>query len=500
MAEWVRQLLTVTDVFILTYFLVINSSYLVLIVLASAEFVHHLRRVPFAGHEETYRSPLTEPVSVLVPAYNESAGIVQSVQAMLALRYPVFEVIVIDDGSSDDTFERLREEFGLVEVPRVVPDATPTRGGIVSIHVPRDRPDPLVVVRKENGGKTDALNTGINVAQYPLVCMVDADSILDPQALLSVAKPFSDDPVRTVASGGVIRIANGCTVVAGRIVDVRMPGKWLPRVQVVEYLRAFLLGRTGWSRLGGLLIISGAFGIFRRDLLVEVGGLAHDCIGEDAELVVRLHKHLRRQKRDYRIVFVAEPVSWSEAPSTFRVLSKQRRRWHRGITEILSKHKSMILNPRYGRIGLVAMPYYVLFELLAPVIELAGLILVPLGLYAGAVDARFALMFIAVAYGYALLLNLVALTVEEYSFHRYHRWTDLVASVLASIFENVGYRQITALWRVMGMWSAIRGGKHVWGEMTRTGFQTVQTQPFAAKPPEPPESRARQDARAESGS
>ncbi|GAA3450682.1 glycosyltransferase family 2 protein [Dactylosporangium matsuzakiense] len=488
--EWVVELLAVTDVFILTYFLLINSSYLVLIVLATAEFVRHLRRVPFAGHEETYRSPLTEPVSVLVPAHNEAAGIVQSVQAMLALRYPVFEVIVIDDGSTDDTFERLRAEYGLVEVPRVVPDATPTRGGIISIHVPKERPDPLVVVRKENGGKTDALNTGINVAQHPLVCMVDADSILDPQALLSVAKPFSDDPVRTAASGGVIRVANGCTVVAGRIVDVRMPRRWLPRVQVVEYLRAFLLGRTGWSRIGGLLIISGAFGIFRRSLLVEIGGLAHDCIGEDAELVVRLHRHLRRQKRDYRIVFVAEPVSWSEAPSTLKVLGKQRRRWHRGITEILRKHKGMILNPRYGRIGLVAMPYYVLFELLAPLIELAGVILIPLGLYVGAVNTRFALVFIAVAYGYALLLNLVALTVEEYSFHRYHRWTDLVASVLASILENVGYRQLTALWRVMGMWSAIRGGKHVWGEMTRTGFQTVQTQPFEASETARPEASA----------
>ena len=498
-AEWVRDILKVTDIFILTYFLLINSSYLILIVLAGAEFVHHLRRVPFAGHEETYRSPLTEPVSVLVPAYNESAGIVQSVQAMLALRYPVFEVIVIDDGSKDDTFDCLQAEFGLVEVPRVVPDATPTRGGIISIHVPKDRPDPLVVVRKENGGKTDALNTGINVAQYPLVCMVDADSILDPQALLSVAKPFSDDPVRTVASGGVIRVANGCQVVAGRIVDVRMPKQWLPRVQVVEYLRAFLLGRTGWSRIGGLLIISGAFGIFRKSLLIEVGGLAHDCIGEDAELVVRLHKHLRRQKRDYRIVFVAEPVSWSEAPITLKVLGKQRRRWHRGITEILTKHKSMIFNPRYGRIGMVSMPYYVFFELLAPLIELAGVILVPLGFSVGAINTRFALVFIAVAYGYALLLNLVALTVEEFSFHRYHRWTDLVASVLASILENCGYRQLTALWRTMGMWSAIRGSKHVWGEMTRTGFTTVQTQPFAVKPEEGPVT-AREGARAESGS
>ena len=219
----------------------------------------------------------------------------------------------------------------------MIPDSVPTRSEVLSVHVPRLRPDPLVVVRKTNGGKTDSLNVGINLAKHPLVCMVDADSVLDPQALLSVAKPFADDPLRTVAAGGVVRVANGCTVVAGRIVDIRMPRGWLPRIQVVEYLRAFLLGRTGWSRIGGLLVISGAFGVFRRDILIDIDGLDHDTIGEDAELVVRLHRHMRTLKRDYRIVFVAEPVSWSETPSTFGVLAKQRRRWHRGITEILTQ-------------------------------------------------------------------------------------------------------------------------------------------------------------------
>jgi cellulose synthase/poly-beta-1,6-N-acetylglucosamine synthase-like glycosyltransferase len=472
LAEWVRELLRLTDYAILAYFVLINSSYLVLIGLAWLEFVHHLRRVPFAGHEETYRSQLTQPVSVLVPAHNESAGIVQSVQAMLALRYPVFEVIVIDDGSTDDTFERLNVEYDLVEVPRVIPDSVPTRGAVLSVHMPRLRPEPLVVVRKENGGKTDAVNTGINVARYPLVCMVDADSILDPQALLSVAKPFADDPLRVVAAGGVIRVANGCSVLAGRIVDVQMPRGWLPRIQVVEYLRAFLLGRTGWSRVGGLLVISGAFGLFRRDVLLEIGGLDHDTIGEDAELVVRLHKHLRQRRRDYRVVFVAEPVSWSEAPSSLRVLARQRRRWHRGIAEIIGKHRGMIGRPRYGRIGLLALPYYVVFELMAPVVELAGIVLVPLGLWLGAVNVPFAIRFVLVAYGYALLVNLIALTVEEYSFHRYGRWKDLVAAVLASVVENFGYRQLTAFWRVQGLWSAIRRSKQVWGTMHRKGFST----------------------------
>jgi cellulose synthase/poly-beta-1,6-N-acetylglucosamine synthase-like glycosyltransferase len=338
------------------------------------------------------------------------------------------------------------------------------------VHVPRLRPEPLVVVRKDNGGKTDSLNVGINLARYPLVCMVDADSVLDPQALLSVAKPFAQDPLRVVASGGVVRIANGCRVVAGRIADVRMPGRWLPRVQVVEYLRAFLLGRTGWSRLGGLLVISGAFGLFRRDAVVAVGGLDHDTIGEDAELVVRLHRHYREQGLDYRIVFVAEPVSWSEVPSTMRVLARQRRRWHRGIAEILTKHRTMLGNPRYGRIGLVALPYYVVFELLAPMVELAGVVLVPVALVVGAVDLDFAWRFVSVAYGYAMLVNLIALAVEEYTFHRYSRWRDLAAALAASVLENVGYRQLTAFWRLQGVWAAVTGRQRVWGVMTRQGF------------------------------
>jgi cellulose synthase/poly-beta-1,6-N-acetylglucosamine synthase-like glycosyltransferase len=476
--EAVRQLLFVTDWAIFAYFVALNSSYLVLIGLAGMEFARHLRRQPFAGGDDMFRSPLTLPVSLIVPAYNEGAGIVAAVQAMTALRYPRYEIVVVDDGSTDDTFERLREQFDLVEVPRVVPGEVPYRSQVLSVHVARDHPETLTVVRKTNGGKSDALNVGINLSRHPLVCMVDADSVLDPDALLAVAKPFGDDPLRVAACGGVVRIANGCTVVGGRVVDVRMPRRWLLRIQVVEYLRAFLMGRTGWSRLGGLVVISGAFGIFRRDLVVRVGGMAYDTIGEDAELVVRLHHHLRERGEDYRVIFVAEPVSWSEAPSSLRVLGRQRRRWHRGIAEILRKHRGMIVNPRYGRIGLIALPYYVVFELFAPFIELAALVLVPLGLWADAVDLEFAWRFALVAYGYGLLVSLVALVIEEVSFHRYPRWSDLWRGVLAAVLENFGYRQVLAVWQVAGAASAWRGRQAVWGSMQRQGFDSPSVPPL----------------------
>ena len=477
MRDLVIDVLRGADYAVFGYFLALNSSYLILIVLASVEFAKHLRRAPFAGEDDMFRSPLTLPVSVIVPAYNEGAGIVPAVQAMTALRYPRYEIVVVDDGSTDDTFEKLREHFDLVEVPRVVPSEVPYVSHVVSVHVPRGGAGALTVVRKTNGGKADALNVGINLARHPLICMVDADSVLDPDALLSVAKPFGDDPLRVAACGGVVRIANGCRVVAGRVVDVRMPRSWLVRIQVVEYLRAFLMSRTGWSRFGGLVVISGAFGVFRRDLLVRIGGMAHDTIGEDAELVVRLHHYLRERGEGYRVIFVAEPVSWSEAPSRLKVLGRQRRRWHRGIAEILGKHRHMIGNPRYGRIGLVALPYYVIFELLAPFIELAALVLLPLGLWAGAVDVGFVWRFALVAYGYGLLVSLVALFIEEVSFHRYPRWADMLRGVVAAVLENFGYRQILAAWQVAGALSAWHGRPAVWGTMHRTGFDTHEPTP-----------------------
>lgn len=466
----VTWLLHAFEVPVLVYFLVINTSYLLLILMAAGGFVAHLRRLEHAGREETVSSQLAPGVSLLVPACNEAAGIVPAVQAMLALRYPRHEIVVIDDGSTDDTFERLREAFDLVRVDRELPQDVPVRARVLDVWVPGDGRTRLVAVRKENSGKTDALNVGINAASEPLVAMVDADSLLDPDALLTVAKPFADDPIRTVATGGVVRAANGCTVVAGRIVDIRTPRQWLPRVQIVEYLRAFLLGRTGWSRLGALILISGAFGLFRRDVLVEVQGLDTGSIGEDFELVMRIHRYMRRTKRDYRVEFVSEPVSWTEVPASLKVLRSQRRRWHRGLWEVLWKYRGMVLNPRYGRIGMVALPWYWVFELLAPALELAGVVLVPLGLALGLVNLRFALLFVLVAYGYAIVVTLAAMAVEELSFHKYPRWRDLGATLLASVAENLGYRQLTAWWRVEGWWAGLRRGTHVWGTMTRQGF------------------------------
>ncbi len=470
--------------FILAYFIILNSISLLLTIMASVEFAKYFRRVPFAGHDDVFANPMTPGVSVIVPAFNEEVGIIDNVRAMLSLNYPLFEIVVVDDGSTDQTLELLREEFDLVPMPSRIENPIETVGEIKAVYAAR-RGEPLVVVHKGNAGsRSDAINAGLNIASMPLVCTVDADSLLDPDALLRVVKPFVDDPEHVVATGGVVRPANGCVVEAGTIVEPGMPKNWLARIQVVEYLRSFLLGRTGWSAAQGLLVISGAFGLFRRDLVIALGGLDRHTMGEDAELVAHLHKHLRRQgRRDYKIVFVSEPVCWTEVPSTASVLARQRRRWSRGLAEVLWKHRSMMFNPRYGRIGIVVLPYYLFFELLGPIVELLGVVtlagVVALSIAGQVFDypnwlisSEFAILFAVVALGYGFFLSLAALTVEEFSYARMASWKGLVVSLVASVLENIGYRQLLCWWRFQGLVWWLRRGKSTWGVMTRQGYAT----------------------------
>ena len=472
MRDMVVDVLRTFDWFVLGYFLVLNTSYLVLVIVAAGDTTKSLRRSTESGHDDIFANPLTPPISVVMGAYNEEACIVESVRATLGLRYPQFEVVVIDDGSTDGTFDALRNEFDLIDVAPDIDHDVALVGAIRSMHVPTSTL-PLVVVRKTNVGKrADALNAGLNAAQYPLVCCVDADSILERDALLRVAKPFVDDPERVIATGGVIRAVNGSTVYRGQLSSIRQPRSWLARIQIIEYLRSFLLGRTGWSKFGSLLIISGAFGLYRRDLLLEIGGFDPTSLGEDADAIIALHKLQRDRGSNYRIVYVPEPVCWTEVPTTRDVLGRQRSRWSHGLAQVLWKYRHMMCNPKYGRIGMVAMPYYLVFELLGPIVELFGVAAVILGLTFGVVNTEFALIFAVVALLYGITLSIAALLVEEISFHKYSRWRDLGVGFAAAVAENIGYRQLHAWWRLKGLVNAVRSNEPEWGEMTRAGFDT----------------------------
>ncbi len=486
MSDNVSWLLVTFDWFVLGYFVLLNSSYLLLIGIAATGTIRRFNRANTGGLTDIFANPLTPPVSVIVPAYNEESCIVESTRAGLGLRYPKFEIIVVDDGSSDETFERLRAEFDLVEVAPTFDRSVETIGQVQSVHVPRSD-IALVVVRKVNAGRrADALNVGINAATHPLVCCIDADSILEVDALLHVVKPFVDDPDRVIATGGSIRAVNGSNVYRGEVTTTRQPSSWLARIQIIEYLRAFLLGRVGWSKLGALLIISGAFGLYRRDLLVEIGGFDPDSLGEDADVLIGLHRLMRDRKQDYQAVFVPDPVCWTEVPSTRTVLGRQRVRWSHGLAQVLWKYRAMMCNPRYGRIGLVALPYYLIFELLGPVVEVLGLVAVVAGFAFGLVSVEFTLLFATVAILYGVGLSIAALLVEEVSFHKYKRWQDIGIGVLATVAENLGYRQLHAWWRLKGLAHALLGKELAWGEMTRAGFEAEEPAPTPSTRSTPP--------------
>ena len=332
------------------------------------------------------------------------------------------------------------------------------------------------MVDKVNGRKADALNAGLNIARYPLFCAIDADSILDRDALLKVVRPFHEDPERTVGVGGVVRLSNGCTVRDGQVHRVGMPRGFLARLQVLEYLRAFLGGRMGMSMMNSLLIISGAFGLFRKDLVLEVGGYRRATIGEDMDLVVRLRRHLQGRKVRHRFIFIPDPVCWTEGPESLRDLARQRNRWHRGLIEVLSKNMGTVLNPRYGAMGLLAMPFYLVFEMLGPVIELIGYALFVYYAATGQVNSPFALSFFLLAVVFGMLLSLTAVLLGEYSQQRYPRVGDVLVITAFGLLENLGYRQWLSLVRVRAFWDLARGRKE-WGAMEKKGFILERERP-----------------------
>ena len=452
---------------VLVYFEVLTALYVLFTVIAWRAIAAHLAARRYDAIDEALASPFTPPVSVLVPAFNEEAGIVESVRSLLALRYPEHEVIVVNDGSTDGTLAHLERAFDLAAVPKALRGAlayAPVRRTYVS-----RRHTNLTVVDKENGGKADALNCAIDAALYPFFCAVDADALLEEDALLRVAKPVLDDPDLVAATGGIVRIANGCVVDHGRVMEVRLPASRLATFQVVEYFRAFLVGRVGWSRVNALLIISGAFGLFRRDVVEAVGGYAANTVGEDVELVVRLHRYLRGRGEDYRITFIPDPVCWTEVPEDFRTLGRQRRRWQRGLTETLWRHRSVAFNPRYGTLGLFAVPYFLLFELLGPVVELTGYVVIPLAAAAGFLSMTFLLAFLVLAVFLGMLLSVSALAIEEFSFRRHPKGREIGRMLLFAALDNFGYRQLLSLFRALGLLDVIRR-RRGWGEMRRRGF------------------------------
>jgi cellulose synthase/poly-beta-1,6-N-acetylglucosamine synthase-like glycosyltransferase len=456
------------ETLILVYFLLLNTFYFLFSILSLAGILRYRRMVAFVRFGEIFRMPIVKPISVIVPAFNEGQGIIDSVRSFLSLRYPVFEVIVVNDGSTDETLARLIEAFDLKlwrAVYRKSLPSAPVRGIYRSAVQPK-----LVVVDKVNGaGKADAMNAGLNVSRYPLFCAVDADSILESDALLKVVRPFIEDPERTISAGGIIRLSNGCAVREGQVVRVGIPRNWIARFQILEYLRAFLGGRLGMAMLRSTLIISGAFGIFRKDIAIACGGYRAASITEDMDLVVRMQKLMHEKKRPFRIQFIPDPICWTEAPESLRVLARQRGRWHRGLIQTLVEYRRMLFHPRYGAAGLFAMPFYALFELTGPFIECLGYALFASHVLLGQVNYPFAVVFFFVAVFYGTFVSLLSILLEELSEHRYPRLRDILILTISGVAENLFYRQYLSVVRAWSLIDYLRG-KNQWGAMEKRGF------------------------------
>jgi len=462
-----QLVLSVSSWAIIVYFLVLNSFYLFFILTAVFELLRYRHLQLVLKTIEILPTPLVKPVSIIAPAFNEENSIVQSVTNLLSLDYPVYEVIVVNDGSTDATLQKLIEHFRLKRVNlvfRKVLETKPIRGVYLNPDYPR-----LVVVDKDNGKKAGALNAGLNLSRYPLFCAVDSDSVLDRDALQKVVRPFLEDPARTVAAGGIIRLSNGCVIERGQLKKMAVPKNILVRFQIIEYLRAFLGGRTGLSALNSLLIISGAFGIFRKDVVMAIGGYRKNTVGEDMDLVVRMRRYLHEKKQKFRVRFLPDPICWTEAPSNLRSLANQRNRWHRGLIETMLASRQMLFHPRYGVTGLLAMPFYFLFELLGPLIELLGYVFFIAGSVFGLINYFYAALFFALAVGVGAMISLSSILLEEFSLRRYPTTRDVLSLLPFCFFENIIYRQYLSWVRVKAFVDFLKGKKE-WGRIEKKGF------------------------------
>lgn len=450
----------------LFYVLSICTIYLMQLISATLGLRDYSRSLKYTDYSRYVFSDNMVPISVLVPAYNESATIVDNTRNLLSLDFGHYEVVVINDGSKDNTLELLKDAFKLIAIDQPYKKSIQTQE-IKTIYRSALYPN-LVVVDKENGGKADALNAGINVSMYPVFVSIDADSILERSSLAKIIYAFMIDP-KCVAVGGIIRIASGCEIVNGELREVDLSDKPLLMLQTNEYLRAFLTGRIGFHKMNMLLIISGAFGAFNKQVVIDAGGYTPRCIGEDMELVVKLHQSMLKGKRAYSIKFLPDPVCWTQPPDTLGDLKKQRKRWHIGLIDTLMRHRDMAFRPEYGRIGMFCLPYFWIFELIGPLFEVLGYISVPISFFLGIIDIHFMVSFFVVAVLYGIILSVGALLMEENTFRKYPKISQLMKLYLYAILDNFGYRQLNTIYKVEATFS-YRKNKSSWGSIQRRAF------------------------------
>lgn len=457
-----------SESFLIFTFLVINLGYLALL-FSSVIQLRYTIQAKFLKIKDTYLEGFESPISILVPAYNESQSIIFSIRSLLNLEYPKYEIIIINDGSTDNTLQLLIEEFHLVKLDEFEQKKIHTK--TIKGYYRSLKYKNIKVIDKENAGKADSLNAGINVAKYPYFCSLDADSVLEKRSLLKMIEPFLEDS-EVIAVGGSIRVANGCKILDGKIREINLPNNLLSLIQIVEYIHAFLFGRLGWAPINSLLILSGAFSLFSKKHVIDVGGYKTNTIGEDMELVVRLHKYMRENKYKYKISFITDSICWTEVPQNLSILMKQRIRWQIGLGETLWMNKDIFFNRKLGVIGLFSFPFLLFVEFLTPIIEIIGYTFFLISFIFGSTDYETFVAFLVATVGLGILISISGIFIDEITFQIYKRKKFLLMLCLGAILENIGYRQINSFARLIGVFKFLFKKNIEWGTMKHQGFDT----------------------------
>lgn len=458
-----------------TYAFLAILSYVVLSIISAFETVNYFKKNSFVNYKKILSSNIAPSISIIAPAYNESLNIVENVRSLLSNHYANYDVIIVNDGSKDNSLELLIKAYDLVKINYLINPklkTEPLRKGVFKSTNPAF--EKLIVVDKENGGKADALNMGLNISSSKYVACIDVDCLLLEDALQKMVKPFLEiTDKKVVATGGVIRIANNSIIKEGKLMEVNLPNKLIERAQILEYLRSFLLGRMAWSRLNGLLVISGAFGMFDKKIAIEVGGYDTSTVGEDMEIIVRMRRYLEEQKVNYKVAYIPDPLCWTEAPDNYKIFVSQRNRWTRGTIEVLRKHRKIAFNPNYRNLGLLSYPYWLIFERLAPVVEVIGIIYFGILLALREVKWDYALAFFILAYLFTTLLSLGAIYSEELTYHQYKKKGTGFKLILISLLEPFVLHPFILYSAVRGNLDYFFNKKKKWGEMTRKGMGNI---------------------------
>lgn len=447
-------------------------SYLILAGISAVETIDYMKKNSFVNYKEILSSSISPSISIIAPAYNETLNIVENVRSLLSNHYVNYDVIIVNDGSKDDSLEKLIEAYDLVKVDYLINNQIPTkplRKGVFKSTNPAF--EKLIVVDKENGGKADALNTGLNISPNKYVACIDVDCLLLEESLQKMIKPFLESTdEKVIAAGGVIRIANSCVIKDGKLLDVNLPKNLIVRGQILEYLRAFLLGRMAWSKLNGLLVISGAFGLFDKKIAIEVGGYDINTVGEDMEIIVRMRRHMEEQKIKYKVAYIPDPLCWTEAPDNYKIFISQRNRWTRGTIETLKKHRKIGFNRKYNALGTISYPYWLIYERLAPVIEVLGLFYFLFLLLNHNVKWDYAIAFIVLSYLFTVFFSIITIITEELTYHQYKKkgmGLQLITTAFLEPFTNHPFILYAA---IKGNFDYYFNKKIKWGEMTRKGM------------------------------